>query len=121
MWAELKAGVHVAYDWCCHHTTALLAGLAALFGMALERKLSHETHKVADVQTEVDIQASLAHAQISAVMFEKGAAAAHVTVNEKYQAQLQALDAEGQKKAVALLHDPAELARFLVLTGRAKP
>lgn len=117
MWVNLKAAWSALYDWCSHHTTLVWTALAALLGMAVEKKLS-EPKVSAKAQDDVDEQASLAHAKMAAVVFEKGAAAAHVIIHDEYQAHLQALSAEEQKQAVALLHDPAELARFLVLTAK---
>ena len=117
MWDDFKAALAAAYRWCCDHTTLVWSSIAALVGMAIEQKLAQPRDHAA-AQTDVDAQASLAHAKMSAVVFEQGAAAAHVIIHDQYQAHLQALSADEQKQAVALLHDPAELARFLVLTAK---
>lgn len=69
----------------------------------------------------IDQAADAVHQQVTRMVLEQGAAAAHLKVQQTYDKELNDLNGEEAANVASLMHDPAAMARYIVqLTGSAQ-
>lgn len=110
-WQRMRAACLCVGLWVVGHVKVALALGSMLTAVIYHRMRSRA--KTVDVP-EIENRAAEVHSQIQKIQIDQGAAMAHAVVMRTYADELKALNKNEALAAESLLHQPDELARYLV-------